>query len=354
MPLNRHANLVVIIIITIVCCFAAYQTPWSQQGREWIWQQTSAGHRTFVNPNRAVGSALLEKFKPLPQEVIAGVEKFVIFVGKGRSGTTITASLMDAHPNMIVSNEYFHNTKVSWKSPKLLQLVKNKTDLFNRFYEQSWEDSRHGVTSIRRALSGHHYGVGIVSNFSWHGTYKELKVIGDKDNEEFVRFYQKDPIYFRRIIKQLSDTLQIPIHVIHAIRNPYDAIAAKCLYIPRIRGILTKTKGYNDQRCLRYSMQDYFSVERSVMRMMNDELNLKILDIHNADFVKRPIETVMKICKFLEVDCPEGYLQACKEKAYASPSKSRRLVAWSKEMVKKIDEEMQSIPFFQRYSYDSQ
>jgi len=73
---------------------------------------------------------------------------------------------MDAHPSMVISNEYmlFHRVK----------LLKNKTKLFNTLYESSWNESYHGKYSTFYALSGHHYGVGIVSNFSWHGMYKNL------------------------------------------------------------------------------------------------------------------------------------------------------------------------------------
>ena len=110
--------------------------------------------------------------------MIAGVEKFVFFVGRGKSGTTITASVMDAHPNMIVSNQYFLETKLlRGKDPRLLKLAMDKTELFNRLYKHSWKDSCYGTTSIKRVQSGHHYGVGIVSNFSWHGMYKDLKVL---------------------------------------------------------------------------------------------------------------------------------------------------------------------------------
>ena len=366
MPMNyRRASVFTGVVITLVCCYAVYQKTSSQpiKGRGEMYGATGARYvqkeqDMYVNPRSAVTrSALCKKFKPLPKQVIAGVEKFVFFVGKGKSGTTITASLMDAHPNMIVSNEYFLKTKLlKGKHPQLLKLAMNKTDLFNRLYKQSWEDSCHGATSVSRAKSGHHYGVGIVSNFSWHGMYKDLKVIGDKDGYAVGQLYQRYPIYFRQFFRKLSDTLQIPIQAVHMIRNPYDAIASKCLTNLLMQGRPpTETNKYNNTRCLKEQTIPYFSVETGVMKMKNDTgLNLKILDIHNADFVKRPVETVRNICEFFEVDCPEGYLQACKEKAYSAVSKTRRLVVWPKELRKRIDEAMKKFPFFQRYSYDSE
>ena len=186
--------------------------------------------------------------------------------------------------------------------------------------------------------------------------YKNLKVIGDKCGTETVYVYQSDPSHFRKLLKQLSDTLQIQVMAVHVIRNPYDVIATNCFPSSMTSGINrpTEKNKFNDTNCLKKIVLRVIEVEDVVMSMKNDaELSLKILDIHNADYVKTPVETVKKICEFLEVDCPEGYLQACKEKAYSSTSKTRRLVVWPKEMAKQIDEAMKRFPFLQRYSYDN-
>ena len=302
------------------------------------------GHDMYiVSPSDK--TELFETFKPLPQQVITGIEKFVLFVGNIITGHTMIASLMDAHPNMIVSNEYLLINKVFQSRTEWL---KNKTSLFNKLYEHSWRESHNGMTSISKALSGAHYGVGIISNYSWHGMYRNLKVIGDKCGKYIVSLYQQDPTHFRQLLKQLSDTLQIPM-----IRNPYDAVATKCLGSVTTQQP-TETNKYNNPTCLKRIMTAFFSVEDWVMRMKNDaELNLNVLDIHNADYVKFPVETVRKVCEFFEVDCPEGYLQACKEKAYSSTRKTRKLVAWPKELVKDFDRAMKKFPFLQRYSYES-
>ena len=63
------------------------------------------------------------------------------------------------------------------------------------------------------------------------------------------------------------------------------------------------------------SMSKVFWLADVVLDMIIDpELDLKVLEVHNADYVKKPAETVKRICASLEVDCPEGYVQACKLK----------------------------------------
>ncbi len=58
------------------------------------------------------------------------------------------------------------------------------------------------------------------------------------------------------------------------------------------------------------------------------------------------------ICTFLEIPCPEDYLQACYDKAYKTESKSRHLVAWPEDVQADVDAAVRSIPFFRRYSFE--
>jgi len=50
--------------------------------------------------------------------------------------------------------------------------------------------------------------------------YNNLKVTGDKCCTEIVSVYKRDPSHFRQLLKQLSDTLQIPIMAVHVMRSP--------------------------------------------------------------------------------------------------------------------------------------
>ena len=76
--------------------------------------------------------------KELPLQVINGVKKMIVFAGNARTGSSITGSLMDAHPHVIMPHEYaiFKNlpklTKAASLSNKSL-----KENLFNALYAQS-------------------------------------------------------------------------------------------------------------------------------------------------------------------------------------------------------------------------
>ena len=89
----------------------------------------------------------------LPLQVINGVKKFVMFAGNGRTGTSITASLMDAHPHVIISNQYgiFKNlpklTKAASHNHKSL-----KETLFNALYAQSKDNAIHARKELRKGV----------------------------------------------------------------------------------------------------------------------------------------------------------------------------------------------------------
>lgn len=235
-------------------------------------------------------------------------------------------------------------------------LLRNKTHLLNEIYEKSWNDSHYGITNIAKAQAGHHYGVGIISNFSWHGMYKNLKVVADKGAGSVTEIYEHNQKRLRQAYKQLSNTLQIPVQAIHVVRNLYDMIPSNSLFRMMYQGHPpTERNKFSITAVLQRVKARIFGLAESVMNMKKDaELNWKVLDIHNADFVKEPVKTVKRICAFLKVDCPEGYLQACKQKAYSSSSKNEVVGSMAQGNVGRNYESIKKFPFFHRYSYYSE
>jgi len=61
-----------------------------------------------LTDTRAVGTGGRSKasFEPLSQSEVDGVEKFVSFIGYGRSGHSFIGAIMDAHPNVVIGHEY--------------------------------------------------------------------------------------------------------------------------------------------------------------------------------------------------------------------------------------------------------
>ena len=66
------------------------------------------------------------------------VEYMLFFMGHGRSGTTLLASLLDAHPNIIVAREY----NVAGKWPVLPRDQQTRDYLYQALFSNSFEKAR--------------------------------------------------------------------------------------------------------------------------------------------------------------------------------------------------------------------
>ena len=287
-----------------------------------------------------------ETFSHLPQQVIDHVQKFVFFTGYTRSGHTIMSKVLDANPNVVIGREFkvfrmllLHNQT---------ELINDKSYLFNQLYWRSWNASH----SDRKAPVGKQ-----LNNNTWYGMYKHLKVIGYKSAASATGMYIANASQFKQVYKQLSHTLQIPIYAIHVVRNPYDIIASNFRHKARFKRegqTRPPTENKDSENGLMGLMSKIFWLADGVLQMITDpELDLKVLEVHNGDYVMKPVETVKRICAFLEVDCPEGYVQACKEMAHTSVSKTREKVPFSQEMITDIGRKLKKYPFFRRYAYTS-
>lgn len=97
------------------------------------------------------------------------VKYFVLFLGYARSGSTLTGSIMDAHPNVIISNEY----QIIGKFPKLEKGKKKQKFIFDSLYQSSKREVDSGQRSPNfKGLFNYH-----VPN-QWQGQYlSAVKVI---------------------------------------------------------------------------------------------------------------------------------------------------------------------------------
>ena len=95
-------------------------------------------------------------------EVYDGVKTLLIFIGYPRSGHTLVSSLLDAHPHVIVANEF----DVIGKWDELTAGNRNKYYLFDQLYLNSKEKADVGDRSAttQRGYSYHVPG-------QWQGTY---------------------------------------------------------------------------------------------------------------------------------------------------------------------------------------
>lgn len=76
------------------------------------------------------------------------------------------------------------------------------------------------------------------------------------------------------------------------------------------------------------------------------------LDVPSMEIVKNPVETLTRICQFLEIECTEQYLQDCAVTVDPVPSITRHFIDWTAEQKNTVYDLMKKYPFFEGYSFD--
>ncbi|XP_047140131.1 uncharacterized protein LOC100215248 isoform X2 [Hydra vulgaris] len=91
------------------------------------------------------------------------LKTFLLFIGYPRSGSTLTGSLLDAHPSVIIANEY--NLFIKWKN--FTDKQKNKHYICNQLWNNSVAETRH-----QRAVSKKYFFQYYVPGL-WQGLYQD-------------------------------------------------------------------------------------------------------------------------------------------------------------------------------------
>lgn len=280
----------------------------------------------------------------LPSNVIESVQRFVFFVGYARSGHSVIASLLDAHPNVIIAHEYSLFSK--WTDAPVLH--SDKQWLFTTLFESSKYSSIQGWRNRQTTKKG--YSLSIPG--WWQGKYKDkINVIGDKAGGMTAQVFRKDQRIFNSSYFHLQKTLGgLPISVIHVLRNPYDNIATMLLYNVHKKGSVNVTNKYVNDEALTDQILSYFRQVKSVMDMIK-KVPLNVIEVHNVDMISNPKKVMKKICSHLRIDCPTDYLHMCAEFTYPCESRSRELVQWTDENIQLVADNIQRFHSLVRYSH---
>lgn len=244
------------------------------------------------------------------------IETYCMFIGYRRSGKTLTASLLDAHPNVIIANE--------------LGVLRYIYAGFNRrqIYYLLLRNSLSFTKAGRRSKG---YSHRIATQFQ--GSFKKLLVIGDDPGGGGTLRLCARPW----LIDRLYRTIGVRMRFFHVVRNPYDNISS-----------ISKRM----DKSLAESIEYYFSLCGTVAdvkkRLKKDEL----FEFRHELFLAEPEDILKKICTFLRVDAPDDYLKDCADIVIRSPHKSRYDILWDSSSIDIVKERMSQFLFLEGYSYE--
>lgn len=245
------------------------------------------------------------------------VDTYCMFIGYSRSGKTMIASLLDAHPNIIIADEldaleYIH---VGFSRRQIFYLL--------------LENSR-ALAQAGRESKGYPYKV----PGQWQGRFKTLRVIGDNKGGGSTLRLRAVPW----LLQRLHSTIGVKVKFIHVIRNPYDNISA----------FSTRR---NNRLHLENGIEHYFSLCESVTDIRKEIRGDDLFELRHESFITRPAACLQELCHYLGIEAPNDYLGDCASIVCKPPPKPRYEAPWNCELVDIVKKRIEEFPFLHGYSY---
>ncbi|MGO9344234.1 MAG: sulfotransferase [Acidimicrobiales bacterium] len=246
------------------------------------------------------------------------VERFCFFVGYSRSGHTLVASLLNAHPEMVVSNEadslrFFQH---GFRRSQIFALILACDELFE---------------SKGRRWEGYEYSV----PNQFQGSFTRLRVIGDKKANRSTRRLLEDP----GLLDRIRRVVRVPIRVVHVTRNPFDNIAR--MTVIRTGSSLSKNSDRYERLC------ESVSLLRD--RLAPDEL----FEIRYEDVISSPSAALTDLCGFLGVEPDDDYLTDCASIVHPPARRARDLIKWTSDDCRRVSQIIERYHLLDAYSFSS-
>ena len=252
------------------------------------------------------------------RDLFDGVETYCMFVGYPRSGHSLVGALLDAHPDAVIAHEL--------DALGYVQAGFGRRQLYQLLLENSRQFAGSG-----REWRGYTYEV----PGQWQGRFRKLRVIGDKKGGGSSLRLASAP----DLLDRLRSTVTPEVRYIHVIRNPYDNIATMATWGKR-------------RPTLRPSIESYFSRCEANANLVERVGSGTIFELRHEELVEDPESALSGLCRFLDLECEESYLEACAGAVYESPHKSRHKLEWDAESIAAVQDGIEHYDFLRGYSYE--
>jgi hypothetical protein len=242
---------------------------------------------------------------------------YCMFLGYPRSGHSLVGALLNAHPEIVIAHELDALTYVK-EGIDREQLFRKILDSDQNFVQSGsqWNEYNYKVPG------------------QWQGSYRELRVIGDKKGGRSALLLKSDPGLFNR----LEALVELPVYVIHIVRNPFDNIATM------------SRKNYLD---LSKSIENYLVRCRFINRFSQAYPRVRFITIRSEDIIESPALQLGQLCRFLGVEHDPDYIKGCSEIVFKKKSRTRDTVAWNDALMEKVYRAIREVPFLEGYTFDN-
>lgn len=242
------------------------------------------------------------------------VERFCTFIGYPRSGHSLVGSLLNAHPEVVIAHERDALRLIAAHMPRAL------------VYGLLMEADIGARGGTRQRL----YDYRVPGQ--WQGTVQRLRVIGDKKGGQNTERLHRD----LHMLDRLRRTVRDPLRLLHVVRNPFDNVATMARRRP--------------DGSIGEATERYLRLCRTVRWVKGETDETEVFDLRHEDLVADPRAKLAAACRFLQVEPPTDYLQACSAIVAKAPNRTRTGVAWTPPVLQRLEEACQEFPFLRGYS----
>ena len=134
------------------------------------------------------------------------------------------------------------------------------------------------------------------------------------------------------------------------VRNPFDILATTYIYYsggPELRLSLKNNPTLTipaEEAALDCLVERHVE-EVASLKSMHNAPQFNIHKVYSEDMVLNPKEEIIKLCKFLELECSQDYIDNCVAAIFPSSSKSRYRVQWTQKQIDRVIELINTTTF---------
>ncbi|MCB9796602.1 MAG: sulfotransferase [Alphaproteobacteria bacterium] len=219
-------------------------------------------------------------------------ERYCMFFGYPRSGHTLIGSLLNAHPEVLISHELDALSR--------LREGLDREALFAeiRRCDEQFGDQGRQHTDYDYAVPG-----------AWHGRTQAPRVIGDKKGGRSTWWLHDEP----ELLERLYEVVDMPVRFLHVSRSPWDNIATMV------------RRGISHDRAIAW----YFETCDAVAGIKARIPAAQVFDLRHEDFVEDPRRWLLAMARFLEVSEDARWVEASASVVRPRPNHSRFELEWS-------------------------
>ena len=250
-------------------------------------------------------------------------ETYCQFVGYPRSGHTLVAALLNAHPEIVIANELgvLDWVRRGLNRNQLLSLIlKSDRDFARRSYQ--FMDYNYRVPN------------------QWQGRFEKIRVVGDKDGARDTGALRQQP----DLLGRLTDRLRLRLRVVHVLRNPFDMMATT------FNRRAQRGEPISLDEAIRLGADHVASVQNVLERCPP----AGVLTIRHEALVTAPQKTLAELCRFLGVEAGDVYLSDCASIVLDSPRRTRSSIPWSAAQIDWVKQDIIArFDFLAGYSFEA-